>query len=578
LKVFAKATTIDSTYWYTHFLIGDVQREIGLLEPAIKAFRSILLDRPNDMGVRVVLAETTLSRGQEEFQNGYYARAEESYLEALQEATRIISSDSGTRMAWKVAADALIGLGSMVDLESIEVARSLASQLLSILEGQQIDEKIKGMNVVTTISVQALLESDSPSPTILSAVSTLACKMRVLLETQNEAAIGSAWLDLGISISVFRKQLLTKKSATTAEEALDQAIRCLKFALHKEPMNSIFWNALGVLSFDLSPRLAQHSFIKSIEYNSRSAVPWTNLGIFYLVHGDHDLANQALLKAQVIDPDWSAAWIGQASLAASAGHVNESATLFEHAFTLPGHLPEADLGFATSAFARYRAAAFSSSNDPTSKPSTEILSAPIFALSRYLALRPNDVSALHLNALLLEQVGDLPTACESLEKAATLLEELYEVDESAMVEAQFVIAQTNLGRVRLASLDYVGALSAFEAALSLLSTDERDTSGETGVADGLSRSESILLLTECRLGSGIAHHLLDPDSDNAIEALQRGLEDIEGVGGSKRAEIDIALGRIHWSRDQEHETAIACFLDTPDVFVSSLSHASYIVI
>lgn len=549
LKVFARVLLIDPESWYARFLIGDVQREIGLLEPAIIAFRSILVERPDDIGVGAILAETTLALGQQELASGYFARAEGSFVDALKEATKIIKVDLGARVAWKVAADALVGLGAIVEGSQYAVTSGIALDIIAVLKEQEIDGKIVGMDVVTTINIDSI---NSDTPAYYWALAILAFKMRVLLETQNESAIGSAWLDLGIAISTFRSSLSSLDLSTSSDDALHQAIRCLKFALHKEPMNSIFWNALGVLAFDLSPRLSQHAFIKSIEYQSRDAVPWTNLGVFYLVHGDHDLANQAFLKAQVIDPDGTAAWVGQAVLAEVAGHRTESATLFEHAFTLVNHLPEADIGFAMSAFAKYRSAPL---DGPTT--ATAALSAPIFALTRYLASRPTDVSALHLNGLLLERVGDLATACESFERAATLLEELYEVDESAEVEAQFVIAQTNLGRVRLANLNYEGALGSFDAAFSLLVDI-----GGGGVKSGLTQAQSLLLLTECRLGSGLAQYFLG-NSDAAIEALEAGLEDIEEAGGTRRAELDVALGKVHWSRGNE-DSALAAFMDCPD--------------
>ncbi|GEM07180.1 hypothetical protein Rt10032_c02g1197 [Rhodotorula toruloides] len=98
----------------------------------------------------------------------------------------------------------------------------------------------------------------------------------------------------------------------------------------------------------------RHSSICSIEHNSRSAVPWTNLGLFYLVHGDEELADQAFLKAQVLDPDWAAAWVGQSTLADMAGHAVEASVLLEHAVSLGGYAPEADIAFASRAFDKYR--------------------------------------------------------------------------------------------------------------------------------------------------------------------------------------------------------------------------------
>lgn len=556
LKVFAKALAIDPTSWYAQYSIGNVQREIGLLEPAIKTFRAILVDRPDELGVRVVLGETCLAAGLDEFRAGYLVRAELSLVDALSKAVDIIEAGSATRIAWKIAGDAAGALGKVPQPSLWERSKPLLLQLVNLVEEQGVDGKIDGAQAVDAAGLRkAFATADAPS--LFFGVAVLASKLRVLVETQNGASIGSAWLDLGLALSAVRPRLATLGLSSTPDEALYQAIRCLKFALHKEPYNSNFWNALGVLSFDLSPRLSQHAFIKSIEHNVRSAIPWSNLGLFYLVHKDEDLANQAFLKAQVLDPDWAAAWVGQATLANLAGHTTEAAVLLAHAFTLGGSTPEADIGYATSAFEKYR-----SSPDPSA--AAEALSGPLFALTRYLSQRPTDVSALHLSALVLEQIGDLETASEALEEAAKILSDLYEDDESPEVEARFIVAQTNLGRVRLTKEDYEGAVKAFDFALSLLPSarDEWDDSKPPG---GLGRDEAILLLTQCRLGTGIAQFWLG-ETEEAIEVLSEGLEELEELEDSRKSDLAVSLCRIHWSEGDEYR-ALSSILDVPNMCV-----------
>ena len=564
IKVFVKALKFDPSSWFAKYSIADVQREIGLLDPAIATFKEILVDRPDELGVRVILAETSLQKGLSEQREGYAARAEASLVEALREALEIVEGGTATRIAWKVVADALAGLAKLPEVTLEEEARSFAGRLLTLFAAQDVDTKIDGMNAVSLSLIQPLI-NDLPLPALSSSLSALSYKMRVLLESQNDHSIGSAWFDLGVSISNFRPRLSSfPESATTVEQALQQAIRCLKFALHKEPLNSTFWNALGVLSFDLSPRLAQHCFIRSIEHNSRTAVPWTNLGLFYLVHSDEDLANQAFLKAQVLDPDWTAAWVGQATLADMAGHAAEASVLLEHAFSLGRETPEADIAYASRAFEKYRSSVPSSSASTSSEISTplptaaEALSGPLFAITRYLAQRPSDHDALHLHALILEQVGDLASASVSFEKAASSLEELYEVDESPAVEGQYVIAQTNLGRVRLASKNYEGAIEAFDAAMSLLNLESQ--AAEEG---GLTKEQTILLYTQCKLGSALAQVWLE-DLDEAKEILERAVEDLEMQEGGDhyRNHLAAALARVHWAESDEDHT-LAALMDAP---------------
>jgi superkiller protein 3 len=63
-------------------------------------------------------------------------------------------------------------------------------------------------------------------------------------------------------------------------------------------------------------------------------VTWTNLGLLYLYHGDAEIANEALYRAQTLDPDYVLAWVGQGLIATANGHQTESYALFAHAISL----------------------------------------------------------------------------------------------------------------------------------------------------------------------------------------------------------------------------------------------------
>jgi superkiller protein 3 len=63
-------------------------------------------------------------------------------------------------------------------------------------------------------------------------------------------------------------------------------------------------------------------------------VPWTNLGLLYLYHDDLQLANEALYRAQSLDPDYTVAWAGQGLVATANGHEADARAMFEHAVGL----------------------------------------------------------------------------------------------------------------------------------------------------------------------------------------------------------------------------------------------------
>ena len=92
----------------------------------------------------------------------------------------------------------------------------------------------------------------------------------------------------------------------------------------------------------------------------------------------------------------------------------------------------------------------------------------MIALHTYMANRPHDDTALHLCALLAEQLGYTTLMARKMERAFTLVEGKFSETESAQHTLRFGIINMNLGRMRLASLDAQGAMDHLELALALL--------------------------------------------------------------------------------------------------------------
>ncbi len=115
---------------------------------------------------------------------------------------------------------------------------------------------------------------------------------------------------------------------------LKASVRCFKRAIELEAGNSEFWNALGVVTSEINPRVSQHSFVRSIYLNERGAHTWTNLGTLALLQNDFKLANEAFTRAQSNDPEYAHAWLGQGLLALLSGDTKEARHHFIHAMEI----------------------------------------------------------------------------------------------------------------------------------------------------------------------------------------------------------------------------------------------------
>lgn len=69
-------------------------------------------------------------------------------------------------------------------------------------------------------------------------------------------------------------------------------------------------------------------------FSFQNPIVWSNLGFLYLKDGDSDLAGQAFLKSQTLDPDCSLAWIGQGILTLQSGRGADARSFFQHAAEL----------------------------------------------------------------------------------------------------------------------------------------------------------------------------------------------------------------------------------------------------
>lgn len=207
-----------------------------------------------------------------------------------------------------------------------------------------------------------------------------------------------------------------------------------------------------------------------------------------------------------------------------------------------------DLTYATIAFGRY-ADSFSIPNE------VDELLAPLLGVSKLLKRFSQDATILNLHGVLSEAIGKYDEAYTSLEKAAEILEAVYEETESAEVENRFAIVNLNLGRIRLKNGDYEGSISAFEVVESLRPAFEK----------GKDRDEDteriIIIRAQASSGIALARYFLG-DHEAAILGFKTTLGELSKIDGSESLILTKAirrhisalarlLSRVMWSSKSE---------------------------
>ncbi|KAJ7251764.1 TPR-like protein [Mycena haematopus] len=532
IKALARAQELDPEDWMCAFFLGDVQRQIGQFQDAVDAFQSILVHRPSEVGVLVSLGQTYLDLGRSEFTEGFAARAEQSFITAVRIALRTMQASPGFRsVSWKTAADAIFYLSRrsmFIDEDGVRAALLDVVALLPQIPGERL------AGIVST----PLFDDESASTGYKALeIAAAAYDYRITLGSSEGVGRGSAWYDLGMSLQCLStKQPLTEKR----QQAETKAGECLRAAIREDPGNDIYWVAFGNANFLSQAKTAQHAYIKALEIDSKNATTWTNLGLLYLHEKDLELANQALFRAQTLDPEFTIAWVGQALVATANGHHADSITLLEHAVTLASAVPEADLEFASRTFTRLTSRTDAAAVD-------ELLPA-FLVLDRYCRGRPDDSCALHLFGLVCESLGQRELAAELIGRAIALLEAKYEETEDSTVERHFTIANSNLARLRLALKDYEGAIESFESALGLLPEDAKE-------------DKTDVMRAQAQFGMGLANFKAG-DLEAALGLFEAALE-TAGENLVVRGHVTVLLAQTLWGIGTEEfkESAKAQLLD-----------------
>ena len=544
LKTLDHALELDPKSWIARYHIGQTYFELGAFEKAIEAYNAASsLAGGSSFGIIAALSQAHLAQGRHSLAGGFRERAKSAFEAALGLAHDLLASRSGHRAwAWKTVGDATFDLSKLetTDLDAEKNAITLEPVLRHLVaDDTDYKARIEGLGVPSVLLDQPV-------------------SLGHALKTSAFAYAYRAWLlKLEPRVSMYATYDLASALHTLAvapyapmemkEGCLTSAMCAIRSALDKDASDERLWNAMGVICASAGPALAQHAFVVSLELYSKDPISWSNLGYLYLQLGDHDLANECFLKAQVLDPDYAKAWLGQGIIAQRRGELAQAGALFAHSVTLsagalvspsdvafqgPDCQIEADLAHAASLFAPCLQP-FSARLD------TSVLHGTAFALKKYIHRRPSDSAASQLYALICERLKLTSEAMAALETAAHLLEAEFEATESEKTERQYVLSLCNLGRLRLSAAAYDTATEAYENCLELISERTDD--------------EARRLRVQCLLGKAISSFWLNDIEDSLAQFEQC----LEVCDEKETEEVTVLLARTLWGLGGEdaRETA-----------------------
>lgn len=326
LKALNHAHEMKPENWICSFLIADVKQRMGLFEEAILILKGLRNALPAEAGILACLAKSHLDLGCSQLTDSFQIRAEESFVSAMRVALDMINEAPGFRtMAWKVIADAAFHLSTIPTFVDQDTARSTLQAIIFTSPPDSVEKLVK---IIPPPSFQ----NHEPLKGLqIVAVAIHACLCQISLHLLHQTTDSTAWYDLSITLQSWILKAPPNLDKSTAK---DLVVDYLKQALQTDATKDIYWVALGNALFATQAKAAQHAYIKALELDSKNSMTWVSLGLLYFYHGDLELANEAMYRAQVQDPDNTSAWVGQFLIALAKGHEADAQSLLQHAVGL----------------------------------------------------------------------------------------------------------------------------------------------------------------------------------------------------------------------------------------------------
>lgn len=526
--------------WFAKYMLANVQRELGAFEEAVRAYNSVLQVKPDELGVLLSLLQTLVDFAWARVHQGHFGHAAELGHKAIEVGKQIASKETSLFNLWKAVGDAC----SVLNASRAFAQETRLNSVRELLATGGSADVFNVLQDVDQISLDNLAEEaegmDGRSLQFVQSA-VLACKRGIEASSNDIHAQAVSWYNLGWA-EHDAYLASTASKGKRARNLLKAAIRSFKRAIELEAGNSEFWNALGIVTLVLNPKISQHSFIRSLHLNEHSARAWTNLGVLYLNNNETELANEAFTRAQSADPEYAAAWIGQGLLATLYGKHTEAAGLFKHAFEIAdsSSIP-AKRHFAVSAFDHLL-------QDINASSQITSLIQPLFALRQLQTQTPSDIVTKRFLSLYAERVGEHNAAEENLVAVCATAEEQYEASESNDTLAKFAQAKSDLARQLLAQNKYQEAVDSAQLALDLTDDDS------LGPAYNKQRLRWRL---SAQITAGLAHSFLK-DMRESIKMLQAAVETSKASrGGNSDPDVTCLLAQVLWATGGEQEREAA---------------------
>lgn len=516
-KAFNRARLLEPTNWIAEFQLGIVQKEIKRYEEAIDAFKQVLEERPREIGVKSTLIETYLLSAAHHLVSEFYSLACDDAINCIKASLEAVRADHSTQDLWRaVGGSCEIFLAVQSQIEDRVPFEDLITLLSTGYEmsGEEVDEQ--DLEYVKGDEVENLVR-----------YCILSFKLSNALSRADNSSKALGWYNLGLAqlkaYSLWDGQ---------KDELLKESVESFKKAIQLEPKNSRIWNAYGIASAPLNPKVSQHCFIRSLSFNFKDPSTWANLATLYLCSGDLELASETLERTRSIDPDYVPAWVGQGIIESANGKIEEANNLFEHSYLVSkGSDKTAKLLYGMSVFERTH------SEKSLMKGYDEELDSGILALEKFLMLTPKSDIALSIEGFLLERDGNYEYGIEFLNKHCQILEQQYEKDEKQEDLIRFARAKTNLARLCLGAREFDLVIEHAEFAIGVIAEVEGDALHKT--------------LLAATLTAGLGYYFAG-NFDQSIEYFRQALEQSE-----EDQDVIVLLAQVLWAHGGDEEKQVA---------------------